>query len=399
MTVNYQMYDPLFGSLDMDNVYITNNQLIDQFVGNRLFAVGQNIYGELGDGTIVNKSSPIQIGSLTNWSQVNGNSISGYGIKTDGSLWAWGRNNGYQLATGNSTNYSSPIQIGALTNWKSIASYDGDTGPNTALAIKTDGSLWAWGDDSYGNAGTGVSGVQYSSPVQIGSSTSVNSYNWRQVSQGFYNVAAVKTDGTLWAWGKDNGFGVAGQGNITPRSSPVQVGSLTTWKMAACGSQNFYAVKTDGTLWACGYNQNGNLGDNTVVHKSTPVQIGSLTNWKFVASGNSGALATKTDNTLWAWGTNNHGQLGQNNTINYSSPVQVGLLNNWKTVSGLYYGFAAVKTDGTLWACGYNLVYGQLGLGNLVDYSSPAQVGLLTNWKSVGAGNRTFYAVSFADVT
>ena len=177
-----------------------------------------------------------------------------------------------------------------------------------------------------------------SSPVQVGALT-----NWSNVSCSIYFALATKTDGTLWAWGY-NSEGSLAQGNVTNRSSPVQVGALTTWLTIASGYSFAAAViKTDGSLWAWGSNSNGKLGLGDITNRSSPVQVGSLTTWLNVACGQAHTLATKTDGTLWAWGRNQTGQLGLGNLTSYSSPMQVGALTGWIRVSGGAYFSSATK--------------------------------------------------------
>jgi alpha-tubulin suppressor-like RCC1 family protein len=238
---------------------------------NTLWIWGRNNIGQLGDNTVVNRSSPVQIGALTNWSSVALGVDSAAAIKTDGTLWAWGRNNG-QVGDGTITNRSSPVQIGALTNWSQVAAsrYNG-------AAIKAGGTLWVWGGNARGQLGNGVAGggIALSSPVQIGALT-----NWAQIAMSVTGEAsaAVKTDGTLWSWGF-NTSGQLGQNDATSRSSPVQIGALTNWFQISSGDENFSAIKTDGTLWGWGDNGFGRLGDGTTTNRSSPVQIGALTNW------------------------------------------------------------------------------------------------------------------------
>jgi alpha-tubulin suppressor-like RCC1 family protein len=306
---------------------------------NELWAIGgRNIFGELGLGDTTSRSSPVQIGALTNWSNVSSGSYFNLAVKNDGTLYAWGLNHRGQLGLGNTTYaYSSPVQVGALTTWSKIAS-----GFNHSLAIKTDGTLWAWGSNqTYGQLGDGTT-ANRSSPVQIGALTT-----WAQVAGGNNYSLAIKTDGTLWAWGAA-GFGQLGLGGTTYYSSPVQVGALTTWSKLALGEDHSVAVKTDGTLWAWGGNSDGQLGDGTTTQRNSPVQVGALTNWNSldivpsIGGGAQSTFAIKADGTLWAWGKNNKGQLGQGNTTNYSSPVQVGALTTWlrladtSFVTGLY---------------------------------------------------------------
>ena len=340
-----------------------------------LFGWGLNTYGQLGLGNTTNYSSPKQVGSLTNWLNIASSTYSLLAVKTDGTLWGCGSNGQGQLGLGNTTNYSSPKQVGSLTNWKTIyGSYV------STYAIKTDGTLWSWGLNATGQLGLGNT-TYYSSPKQVGLLT-----NWSTLSAvGSFGAAAIKTDGTLWTWGQ-NYQGCLGLGNTTNYSSPKQVGSLTNWvSLSGGGSGYVLAVKTDGTLWSWGRNNNGQLGlGNTTVY-SSPKQVGSLTNWGNVITGNSFTIAVKTDGTLWSWGANNTGQLGLGNTTYYSSPKQVGSLITWTKTSAGYNYFLAIKTDGTLWGAGQNY-YGQLGLGNTTQYSSPKQVGSLTTWLTVAAG-------------
>lgn len=348
--------------------------------------MGLNVVG-------VKYSSPVQVGALTNWKYVAcGTSSFTIATKTDGSLWAWGDNNRGQLGNDpQTTTYSSPIQVGALTNWKQVAA-----GYSHSLYVKTDGTLWACGYNySYGSLGIGSTtalSYGYSSPVQVGLLT-----NWKQVAAAGNFSAAVKTDGTLWTWGGGQTLfnqGMLGNGTFnTSYLSPVQIGSGTSWKQISCGYTHMASLKTDGTLWSWGKNHRGQLGNGTTVYYSSPIQIGSLTNWKQVSCGQYHTTAIKTDGTLWACGYNNTGNLGNNTVVNYSSPIQIGSLTNWKTAGGIYQSTYAIKTDGTLWACGYNSS-GNLGNGTRTDYSSPIQVGLLTNWKSLSLAPYSYHAMA-----
>jgi hypothetical protein len=337
-----------------------------------LYSWGYNANGQLGLGTRTNYSSPKQVGSLYNWSLIACTQYSFLSIKTDKTLWSWGLNNVGQLGTGNVTSYSSPKQVGALTNWQTIGG-----GYAHVLAIKTDGTLWAWGYNNYGQLGNG-NRTNYSSPIQIGALT-----NWLQVSGCYRHSLAVKTDGTLWAWGQ-NSSGQLGLGNTTNYSSPKQVGSLTYWLFAVASNYtgSSLVIKNDGTLWSWGYNGFGQLGLGNRTSYSSPKQIGVLTNWSKLASGAmdpGSVLAVKTDGTLWAWGHNQYGNLGFGNANYYSSPKQVGSLTNWLTVSAGYQTSSAVKTNGTLWTWGRG-GNGVLGQGTNANVNSPVQVGALNTW-------------------
>ena len=357
--------------------YYTNQGTWPQRIKDKpLFSWGFNDVGQLAQGDTNPRSSPVQVGSLVSWYSIGAGANNAYAVTASGSLWAWGKDNSGQI--GINTQFedkSSPVQVGALTTW----AYVFDGGFNAAFAIKTDGSLWSWGNNFFGKLGQNNK-VYKSSPVQVGSLT-----NWRFVNATYNNVIAIKTDGTLWAWGT-NGDGQLGDGTVNGRSSPVQVGSGTTWLTASTGYNSSFATKTDGTLWAWGNNSRGQLGQNNKVYKSSPTQIGALTTWVSVASSDYAVLALKNDGFLWAVGNNADGQLGQNDRVNRSSPVQVGSLSSWSSIYTTDTSSMAIKTDGTLWVWGSNNI-GQLGLGDITNRSSPVQVGLLNTWSFVTGGN------------
>ncbi len=292
-----------------------------------LWLWGRNLYGGLGDNSVANKSSPVQtVSGGTNWKQVTSGFYYTPAIKTDGTLWTWGQNVYGGLGDNTIVHRSSPIQtVAGGTNWKQVSG-----GNNHVAAIKTDGTLWTWGFNSNGQLGDGSSIVHRSSPIQ----TVAGGTNWKLVSCGGYFTTAIKTDGTLWTWGR-NTLGQLGDNTITHRSSPVQtVAGGTNWKLVAGGGYHTPAIKTDGTLWLWGRNQYGQLGDNTITHRSSPVQtVAGGTNWKLVACGYYHTSAIKTDGTLWLWGRNTYGALGDNSVANKSSPVQtVSGGTNWKQI-------------------------------------------------------------------
>lgn len=360
----------------------------------QLWAWGKGNAGSLGFGNTTNYSSPKQVGPLVIWKSVEGG-IGGYGsntgitvgVRTDGTLWTWGSGVKGALGLGNITNYSSPKQVGALTTWSSASG-----GAQRVGAITTTGALWVWGFNSQGTLGLNNT-TSYSSPKQVGALT-----NWAQISMGSNASAAVKTDGTLWTWGYNSNYEL-GLGNNTTYYSPKQVGSSTNWASVNSASRFMLAVKTDNTLWGWGQNAYGQIGTGNLTTYSNPKQIGALTNWSSVSSRNlstsyASTLAIKTNNTLWGWGRNGYGSIGLGNTTSYSSPKQVGALSNWSTVAfggSSSNGFTiSVKTDGTLWTWGNNN-FGQLGSGTTTSRSSPAQVGALTTWITARTGAGTSY--------
>ena len=361
-------------------------------LGNQLFTWGSNTYGVLGQnnygaGGANKRSSPVQVGALTNWASASPSltTNSCIAIKTDGTLWTWGYNNHGQIGDNTTIARSSPVQVGALTTWVSAAI-------NThAIALKSDGTLWAWGRGHVGQCGQN-NVTYFSSPVQVGALTT-----WASVSAGNETSFAIKTDGTLWAWGRNNTYGQLGINSLISMSSPVQVGALTTWASVSGGQNIAIARRTNGTIYAWGYNNQGQIGDNTRITRSSPVQIGALTTWASVSSGESMQGAIKTDGTLWMWGQGTDGRLGTNDAVSRSSPVQIGALTNWSSISVGLETCVAKKTDGTLWAWGTNQS-GQVGQNDVVSRSSPVQVGALSNWNIARTGSLMIAAATSAAV-
>lgn len=325
---------------------------------------GDNAFGNFG-----NRSTVDSIGSwaivvdktLLTWKDLSFGYHHVAAIKANGTLWTWGRNIEGQIGDNTQIDRSSPVQIGAGTDWALVCA----SGQSTH-AIKTNGTLWSWGDDDFGQLGLGNIGLQ-KSPMQVGTGT-----DWAFVHGQRYNTAAIKTNGTLWTWG-DNTYGQTGNptGHALPYYEPNQVGSNTNWKTAQVGYDFMTAFKVDGTLWAWGRNNYGQLGTNNIINRSSPVLVASVGNaWTHLNIKDSTCRAIKADGTLWAWGRNDAGQLGINVTTSRSSPVQTVLGgNDWVKVMGTSLGTYAIKNDGSLWSWGLSYI-----ADTVITYkSSPVQ--------------------------
>jgi alpha-tubulin suppressor-like RCC1 family protein len=198
-----------------------------------LFTWGYNNYGQLGQNNLTYRSSPTQVGALTDWAQGSGGQNFCAAIKTNGTLWSWGQNNFGKLGQGNTINYSSPVQVGALTDWSQVSA-----ARITCAAIKTNGSLWSWGRSNDGQLGQNNL-IDRSSPVQIGALTGWSSIKMGQGSGSGSAVLSLKTNGSIWSWGS-NPHGELGLGNRTDYSSPKQIGALTIWQ--SVGMQDGHAM-------------------------------------------------------------------------------------------------------------------------------------------------------------
>ncbi|CAM3624305.1 T9SS type A sorting domain-containing protein [Flavobacterium gelidilacus] len=273
-----------------------------------LWGCGTNQYGCLGvNSSAQNFTSFQQITTATNWIKVAPSYFFTIALKSDGTIWAWGQNDEYQLGNSPATPQQlSPIQVGTATDWVEIA-----TGTDrTAFAIKVNGTIWGWGSNPSSIIVAGSSTYTVSTPTQVGTST-----DWVKMSVGGQHILAQKQDGTLWSWGGGFGLGVGGSPSVT--NIPQQI-STDVWKYFCAGGSTSFGIKADGTLWAWGLNTNGQLGDGTSTDRLVPTQIGTDTNWDTVQARNfSTTMATKTDGTVWYWGLNYYGEFG--NGSNYGS--------------------------------------------------------------------------------
>jgi alpha-tubulin suppressor-like RCC1 family protein len=341
-----------------------------------VWAWGNNNNGQLGDGSVTAKNTPVQISGLSYMTSVAAGSGHTVALKNDGTIWAWGDNSNGQLGDGSGVSRNTPAQTSRLLSMTAIAAGDSHT-----VALKNDGTVWAWGNNSKGQLGDG-SATSSNIPVQVRGLTSITA-----IAAGAGHTVALKNDGTVWAWGI-NSNGQLGDGSATSSNIPVQVRGLSgmsigTVTAIAAGYDHTVVLKNDGTVWAWGNNATGQLGNGNIQSSSTPVQVNGLLGVTAVAAGFGHTMALKSDGTVWTWGNNYKGQLGNGLTngvaIDSATPVAVSGLSVVTDIAAGYEGSVALKGaltgDGTVWTWGSN-AYGQLGNGLTVDSATPVRTSL-----------------------
>jgi alpha-tubulin suppressor-like RCC1 family protein len=338
-----------------------------------VWAWGANSNGQLGDGTIMDRSKPVRVGTFTNYTSIAAGDSHTIALRQGGTVWSWGGNSKGQLGVNTTKDSPVPVQVSGLSNINAIAA-----GTSHTLALKSDGTLLAWGANNYGQLGDN-SITEHHAPVAVSSITNVIA-----IAAGGDHSIALKSDSTVWAWGR-NASGQLGDNTTTDRKVPVQVTDLANVIAIAAGVDYSIALKEDGTVWAWGNNSSGQLGDGTNTEHHAPVQVSLLDDAKVIAAGYSHAVALINDDTVRAWGSNSSGQLGDGTSINRSSPVKsIGLDDVTAVAAGLNYSLV-LKEDGTIWTWGDNS-HGQRGNGTTTAISTPQQVDNLFNVTNIAAG-------------
>lgn len=326
----------------------------------------------LGDLSLTAKSSPVAVAGGIVFPLVSVGLSSAMGLTKDGIVWSWGANSAGQLGLNTTTNVSSPVAVVGSHVFTRVT-----FGGTWALGLKSTGEVWAWGNNNFGQLGD-LTTASKSSPILV-----LGNHSFIQIAAGNYS-SGLKANGEIWSWGRNN-TGQHGNNTTGSTSSPVIVIGNHSFVKIACGagSQHALALKSNGEVWAWGFNDSGELGDLTRTSKSSPILV--LGNHSFIDifKAQNFSMALKSDGSCWCWGLNTVGQIGDYSTTSSSSPVLVVGNHNFIqiAVSGNPPGCAGLKRNGEVWTWGEGL-RGQLG-NNVATISSSSPILVVGGYKIV----------------
>lgn len=323
---------------------------------------GENHKGQLGDGTVADKTTPSPVFALSGATAIAAGSIHACAVKGDGKLECWGYNGVGAVGDGTLTDRTSPSPTGLTVTQVAGA----QTG---TCAVLGSGKVMCWGSNSSGELGIGSTVASLASPAEVSLLTNAVGVG----ATGGVHVCALRADGFVMCWGS-NLSGEIGDGTfVTPRRSPSAVGGLSEVDQIAIGSDHSCALKKDGTVLCWGFNFSGELGDGTTTNRNTPTAVPGLSGVARLFAGHNHTCAIKTDGTLWCWGRNKDGELCDGTTTTRTSPTKI---DAYGTVSSIAFGgghACVVKSDGLFACCGHNAT-GQLGDGTKTDSKTPVNV-------------------------
>ena len=328
------------------------------------WAWGRNNYGQLGNNSTVNASSPVSVAGGRIFIGVNGGTFFTTALDTSGAAWAWGQGSGGVLGNNSTANISSPV---AVVGGKTFVNIFSGTGHTVGLEAGT-GAVWAWGYNNSGQLGNN-STANTSSPISV-----LGGRNFVAIAAGSNHSLALDSQGNIWSWGS-NSAGQLGNNSTANTSSPVSVIRGSGFSAITAAINQSFGLTPQGALWAWGDNSFAQLGDNTLTSRSSPVSVvGGKTFITMAASQFFGIALEANTKALWSWGYNLNGQLGNNSTLATSSPVSVVGGKSFATMSILPTSACALEQGtGVFWSWGLNSS-GQLGNNSTVSASSPVSV-------------------------
>lgn len=289
------------------------------------------------------------------WTMIAGGNVHSLAVNEKGELYAWGDNLKGQLGDGTFIGKVVPTRIGIASNWTEIA-----VSSTNSAAINSDGELYTWGSNQYGQLGNDTASITPTKiPTRIGNDT-----DWKYVSSGFYFSMALKTNGELYGWGWNALWGGRlGDGTNVNKYKPTRILDASNWKQISSSFGHSLAVNTKGELYAWGLNANGRLGDGTTTNRNRITRIGTDSDWKHVSATGGGSMAIKNNGELFTWGSNFAGQLGDGTTKNRNTPTRIGgTASDWKHIAGGVAHGLGIYGKGELYAWGSNF-YGEVGDG------------------------------------
>jgi alpha-tubulin suppressor-like RCC1 family protein len=347
------------------------------------FAAGSDSNGQLGAGNIGASllSTPAGVRPASqSFVAVSAGGTHSLGLRSDGTVWSWGADGSGQLGNNSSSSDAwSPVQVPTEAGIIGISA-----GGSHSLAVGSDGTVWSWGSNSYGQLGYSTSSSQSGVPSEVpGLPASIV-----QVSAGASHSLALQANGTVWAWGL-NSSGQLGNGNTTNSTAPVQVTGLPSGIVAiSAGGAQSLALASNGTVWAWGLNSSGQLGNGSTTSSDTAVEVSGISTAVGIAAGNAHSLALLANGSVDAWGLNSSGQLGNGSTTSSDTPVAVSSLSGVTQIAAGYAHSVAITTSGQAYAWGAN-AGGQLGNGNTTQQTTPVQLTTVGNGAAaLGVGSQ-----------
>jgi alpha-tubulin suppressor-like RCC1 family protein len=346
----------------------------------QVFAWGDNLYGEVGTGaTGPTVTVPVSLPALTGVVQTVAGGESGYALRSDGTVYAWGQNPAGQLGIGSTSAMLSPTQIPGLTGVASLAA-----GGTTAYAVKTDGTVLAWGGDAVGQLGDGAT-TNATRPQPVPGLSHIV-----QVTSGYYTAYALDADGHVWSWG-NNDVGELGSGTPAPFiTSPTQIPGVSGVREVVSEGDTAHVLLADGTALGWGNNDDGEVGDTTTNRRTTPVAVFGLTGATQLAQSNYATFALLADGTVRGWGRG--GQVGDGTVTDRLSPQVLPGLTGVASIGSNANGGVVTEADGTVKVWGYGGQFDCNADGTTADVAGPEVNLALSGMTSLG-GHGAAYGI------